>query len=150
MSNRDGRAVLVLGFVTFALVFTVAAPAVAQRDYEPVLDKFNFKAEFSWVNLSTEIRLDSSLAERGATLTFEDDLGLGDLFGVTCTGPVEGPMQNSYLRLEREVIEFETLPLPPEAADPAETSDGANLVLRIEKGDDVHEIRATTSVSARE
>jgi hypothetical protein len=31
-----------------------------------------------------------------------EDLGLGDLFGVACAGPVEGPMQNSYLRLERD------------------------------------------------
>jgi len=29
-----------------------------------------------------------------------DDFGLGDLFGVQCTGQVEGPMQNSYLRVE--------------------------------------------------
>jgi hypothetical protein len=30
------------------------------------------------------------------------DLGLGDLFGVTCAGEAEGPMQNAYLRLERD------------------------------------------------
>jgi hypothetical protein len=29
-----------------------------------------------------------------------DDLLLGDLYGVRCTGEVGGPMQNSYLRLE--------------------------------------------------
>jgi hypothetical protein len=78
MSSHYGRRVLVLGLAMFALVLTAAAPAVAQRDYEPLFDKFSFKAELSWVKLSTEIRLDSSLAERGAVLTFEDDLGLGD------------------------------------------------------------------------
>ena len=31
-----------------------------------------------------------------------DDLLLSDLFGVRCAGAVEGPMQNSYLRLERD------------------------------------------------
>ncbi len=32
-----------------------------------------------------------------------DNLGLADLFGVDVTGAVEGPMQNSYLRLEQNV-----------------------------------------------
>jgi len=31
-----------------------------------------------------------------------DNLGLADLFGVDCTGVAEGPMQNSYLRVERD------------------------------------------------
>ena len=31
-----------------------------------------------------------------------DNLGLADLFGVDCTGAAEGPMQNSYLTVERD------------------------------------------------
>jgi hypothetical protein len=32
------------------------------------------------------------------------DFGLGDLFGVGWSGHIEGPMQNSYLRLEHEAV----------------------------------------------
>jgi hypothetical protein len=52
------------------------APAEAQRSYEPLFDKFNFRLEGSWVALATEIRLDSELLGRGTTLNFEDDLDL--------------------------------------------------------------------------
>jgi hypothetical protein len=54
----------------------VAVPAEAQRDYEPLLDKFNFRVEGSWVDMTTEIRLDSELLGEGTTLRFEDDLNL--------------------------------------------------------------------------
>jgi len=54
----------------------MAAPAEAQRDYQPLLDKFNFRLEGSWINMSTEIRLDSETLGKGTTLSFEDDLGL--------------------------------------------------------------------------
>jgi hypothetical protein len=65
--------------VAFALIVIAAAlPAQAQRDFEPLFDKFNFKLEWSWVNLTTEIRLDSELLGRGTTLSFEDDLDLGN------------------------------------------------------------------------
>ncbi len=65
--------------VALAMVFMAAAtPAQAQRDFEPLFDKFNFKLAGSWVGLKTEIRLDSDLTEGGGTtLNFEDDLGLG-------------------------------------------------------------------------
>src|SRR6266550_9576227 len=36
------------------------------------------------------------------------DFGLANLFGVTWNGRIEGPMQNSYLRLKHEVV-----PHPP-------------------------------------
>jgi len=65
--------------VCFALVITMiiaAAPAQAQRDYEPLFDKFNFKFEGSWVKLNTEVRLDSEVLGEGTTLSFEDDLDL--------------------------------------------------------------------------
>jgi hypothetical protein len=67
----------VLGAVFAALVFAAAAPAEAQRSYEPLFDKFNFKLEGSWVGLNTEIRLDSEILGKGTTLNFEDDLDLG-------------------------------------------------------------------------
>ena len=52
-----------------------AVPAEAQRDYEPLFDKFNFQVEASWVNISSEIRLDSEILGEGTTLNFEN-LGL--------------------------------------------------------------------------
>ena len=78
MSMIRNRYHLVIGAVFVALVLAAAAPAEAQRDYEPLFDKFNFKLAGSWLALKTEIRLDSSLGDgRGTTLNFEDDLGLG-------------------------------------------------------------------------
>ena len=65
----------VIGSVFVVLVFAVALPAEAQRDFEPLFDKFNFQVEGSWVNISTEIRLDSEILGEGTTLNFED-LGL--------------------------------------------------------------------------
>ena len=68
----------VIGAVFVALVLAAAAPAEAQRDFQPLFDKFNFKLAGSWVSLNTEIRLDSDLGDgRGTTLNFEDDLDLG-------------------------------------------------------------------------
>ncbi len=68
----------VIGAVFVALVLAAAAPAEAQRDYEPLFDKFNFKLAGSWLAIKTEIRLDSDLTEgEGTKLNFEDDLNLG-------------------------------------------------------------------------
>lgn len=70
---------LIVGAVIGVLVLTAAAPAEAQREFEPLFDKFNFKLEGSWVALKTEIRLDSDIFEGpGTTLSFENDLGLPD------------------------------------------------------------------------
>jgi len=66
-------------FLAAALIFVLlvsAVPAEAQRDFEPLFDKFNFKLEGSWVGLTTDIRLDSELLGMGTTLSFEDDLNL--------------------------------------------------------------------------
>mgnify|MGYP001824019952 FL=1 len=63
--------------VAAVTILTVATPAEAQRDFEPLFDTFNFKLEGSWVGLTTEIRLDSELLGEGTTLNFEDDLDLG-------------------------------------------------------------------------
>ena len=60
-----------------AVVFLAAAtPAEAQRDFEPLFDKFSLKLEGSWIGLKTEIGLDSETLGTGTTLNFEDDLGL--------------------------------------------------------------------------
>jgi len=59
------------------LLLAAASPAEAQREYEPLFDKFNFKVEGSWVALDTQIRLDSELLGEGTSLNFEDDLDLG-------------------------------------------------------------------------
>jgi len=65
--------------VSFVLVMVLAAAtSEAQRDYEPLLDKFNFRIEASWVGMKTQIRLDSELLGEGTTLSFEDDLDLSD------------------------------------------------------------------------
>jgi hypothetical protein len=71
------RNAFVLSAVFFVLMLT-AAPVEAQRDFEPLFDKFNFMLEGSWVGLNTEIRLDSALLGRGTTLNFENDLDLGN------------------------------------------------------------------------
>ncbi len=68
----------ILGFVCVALVLAVSAPAEAQRAYEPLFDKFNFKAELSAVGMKTSVGLFSVELDQGATLNFEDDLNLGD------------------------------------------------------------------------
>jgi hypothetical protein len=70
------RPAIVVGALLVGLVLA-AVPVEAQRDFEPLFDKFNFKLEGSWVGLTTEIRLDSDLFEGpGTTLSFEDDLDL--------------------------------------------------------------------------
>jgi len=63
--------------VCFAAALATVTPAEAQRDYQPLFDKFNFRLEGSWVGLNTEIRLDSKTLGKGTTLNFEDDLNLG-------------------------------------------------------------------------
>ncbi len=65
------------GLALAAVLLAAATPAQAQREYEPLFDKFNLRLEGSWVGLSTQIRLDSELLGRGTTLNFENDLGLG-------------------------------------------------------------------------
>jgi hypothetical protein len=70
------RQFFILGAVFLALLFAAAAPAEAQREYEPLFDKFNFVVEGSWVDIETEIRLDSPVLGEGTSLNFESDLGL--------------------------------------------------------------------------
>ncbi len=75
--TRIRRSVVIVA-VLVGLVCAAAVPAQAQREFEPLFDKFNFSVQGSWVKLKTEIRLDSELLGEGTTLNFEDDLGLGD------------------------------------------------------------------------
>ena len=75
---EGARRFLVCGSVCVVLLLTVASPAEAQRQFEPLFDRFNFKLEGSWVGLNTEIRLDSEILGKGTTLNFEDDLDLGN------------------------------------------------------------------------
>ena len=75
MKNSPTRHAVYLSF--FLVTMAVVAPAEAQRDYEPLLDKFNIKLEASWIGMTTQIRLDSEMLGEGTTLTFEDDLDLG-------------------------------------------------------------------------
>ena len=75
MSMKLNQSHFVIGSVFVVLVFAMALPAEAQRDFEPLFDKFNFQVEASWINISTEIRLDSEILGEGTTLNFEN-LGL--------------------------------------------------------------------------
>ena len=61
-----------------AAVVALATPAEAQREFEPLFDKFNFTGELSWVGRSTEIGLYHQELDTGGTLNFENDLNLGD------------------------------------------------------------------------
>lgn len=64
-------------FVLILVAVSLAVPATAQGIYEPLFDRFNFKLEGSFVDLTTIIRLDSETLGEGTELRFEDDLGLG-------------------------------------------------------------------------
>jgi hypothetical protein len=68
---------LIFGLAVATAILVVAAPAEAQREFEPLFDKFNFKLEGSWVGFKTQFRLDSDLTPgEGTTVSFEDDLNL--------------------------------------------------------------------------
>ncbi|HSN53697.1 MAG TPA: hypothetical protein VLT32_03455 [Candidatus Sulfomarinibacteraceae bacterium] len=74
MSRQSSACVVAV--VVAAVMLTVAPPAAAQRDFEPLFDKFNLRLEGSLVQITTEIRLDSEMLGLGTTLNFEDDLDL--------------------------------------------------------------------------
>jgi hypothetical protein len=77
MSPAIKRRFLFIG-LTCALMLLGAGQAGAQRDYEPLFDKFNIKLEGSFVAIRTEFRLDSEALGQGTTLSFEDDLNLDE------------------------------------------------------------------------
>ncbi|HSN54271.1 MAG TPA: hypothetical protein VLT32_06345 [Candidatus Sulfomarinibacteraceae bacterium] len=76
MSRQSSACVVAI--VVAAAMLAAAPPAAAQRDFEPLFDKFNLRLEGSLVQITTEIRLDSEMLGRGTTLNFEDDLDLDD------------------------------------------------------------------------
>ena len=77
MSMIKSRYQFVIGAVFVALILAAAVPAEAQRDFEPLFDKFSFKAELSYVGRSTSIGLYEDELDLGGVLNFEDDLNLG-------------------------------------------------------------------------
>ena len=81
MSMSSGRQFLLITIMLGSLVLA-SAPAEAQRDFEPLFDKFNFSVQASWIGMSTEIGLDSESLGEGTTINFEDDLGLGSNQGI--------------------------------------------------------------------
>lgn len=70
MSNN--RQSLLMGALFVVIVCAVAIPAQAQREFEPLFDKFNFQVEGSWVNISSDLRLDSEILGEGTIVSFED------------------------------------------------------------------------------
>ena len=68
MQVRARRSSLVPVLVLSGLLIAAAGPAEAQRECEPLIDKFNFNGEISWVGLSTEIALFNQELETGGTL----------------------------------------------------------------------------------
>src|SRR5262249_59914072 len=57
------------------------------------------------------------------------DFGLADLFGVTFKGRVEGPMQNSYLRLESDPASGKRHPLLAGLEDAPRIINGVHRVV---------------------
>jgi len=78
MGHRSHVRSFNVGSVLIALILATAAPAAAQWEFEPLLDKFNFKGELSGVVRSTQIGLYHQELEIGGKLDFEDDLNLGE------------------------------------------------------------------------
>jgi len=67
-----------LAVIIVLVLVSAAVPASAQGLNQGLFDRFNFKLEGSFVDLTTTIRLDSKTLGTGTTLTFEDELGLGN------------------------------------------------------------------------
>jgi len=71
----SSRHFVVTGVIFIVLVGAVAIPAQAQREFEPLFDKFNLQIEGSWIAVSSTLRLDSEELGRGTEIDFEN-LGL--------------------------------------------------------------------------
>jgi len=77
MSHDSLRRLLVIAGMLGCVVLASTTPAEAQREFEPLFDKFNFKGELSWVGMSTAIGLYDDALGVGGVLNFENDLDLG-------------------------------------------------------------------------
>ncbi len=75
-SQRIGSPTLITCVLVLSVVAT-ALPAQAQSTGSPLFDKFNLRADASWLRLNSVIRLDSETLGKGTTLDFESDLDLG-------------------------------------------------------------------------
>ena len=78
MSMTFTRRSMVTAVVFGGLVLASSVPAEAQREYEPLFDKFSFKGEISWVGMDTAVGLYDDELDIGGTLNFQNDLNLGD------------------------------------------------------------------------
>lgn len=76
--HRRGLYNFSIGSALITLILAAAVPASAQREFEPLFDKFSFTGELSWVGRSTEIGLYHQELDTGGTLNFENDLNLGE------------------------------------------------------------------------
>lgn len=59
------------------ILMSAPKPAEAQREWQPLFDKFSFKGELSWVGFDTSIGLFEDDLGMGGVLNFENDLNLG-------------------------------------------------------------------------
>ena len=85
------------------LVFGSARSAEAQRQVDPLFDDFNVKGEFSWLALSTEIRLDSEVLGQGTTLNIQHFEAEVDEYGY----PIEElPLPEEWLDLGKDLTEM--------------------------------------------
>ncbi|MCP4903197.1 MAG: hypothetical protein GY906_40055 [bacterium] len=76
-SRTDGILRSAATGVLVCAVLMAAWPAAAQGQYQ-LFDKYSFRIEASYVALKTQVRLDSKTLGKGTTLSFEDDLKLGN------------------------------------------------------------------------
>ena len=76
---RDLGRLRVPAILSICIVLFVMAPspAEAQREWQPLFDKFSFKGELSWVGFDTAIGLFEDDLGVGGVLNFENDLNLG-------------------------------------------------------------------------
>jgi len=77
MSCSNRMRTFVIALVGVVLMLSAPEPAEAQRDFEPLFDKFAVTAELSWVGMKTSIGLYEDELGVGGVLNFEDDLDLG-------------------------------------------------------------------------
>jgi len=132
MTSRISTRSLLTAVLAAFVVAACAAPAAAGQPVQtPLFDKFNFRVEASWADLSTEIRIDSELLGTGTKLNFEDDL---DLDGSKIIPSFQFEWQ--IARKHRLGIRWQTI----------DRSSSAQALTEIHWGDDVIPINADISL----